>query len=112
MSILHLPGLSQFPDDEPQGPISQLIEEQMEDGSVRLVHRLKQENGQSAFISFLADGTFLLRDAYGSSIMTNSAGQMLIRPATALLLKGIEVAVENAETGARTSICPREGQEE
>jgi hypothetical protein len=32
------------------------------------------------------DGTFMLQDAYGSTIATNPAGNMLIKPAKGLLI--------------------------
>lgn len=101
MTVLHLPG-----QPPPSEPTSRIREEQMPDGSVRLVHDVKQPNGESAFIAFMADGSFVLRDAWGSMIMSNTQGDVLIQAARALVFNGKEILVRNGTTGESISILP------
>ena len=54
----------------------------------------------------MADGSFLLQDAYGSSIMSNKEGDILIQPSRVLVMNAMDHMVRDKETGMFTSINP------
>lgn len=81
--------------------------EAMPNGAIRLVpSKTNAPTGMRPFISFMADGTWMLQDAYGSTIMSNAEGNILIQPAGDLLVNANNLISKNKADGFLVNLTP------
>lgn len=93
-------------------PVSHLIEDILPDGSTRLVFSRPVPVADAAgvlhprapFIGFLANGTFILQDAYGSTITSSPDGNILIQAKGSLVFNATDTLVRNSTTGKSVAI--------